>query len=80
MVSGASGTVGRALVHTLEAAGHTCIPYDRAKAGVSDYDRMNAYLQDEKPEAFYHLAVASKSTGLDNESWIVNYEWPSNTT
>lgn len=38
---------------------------------------MEDFVRREKPDVLFHLAIASKSTGKPNESWLVNYEWTS---
>jgi dTDP-4-dehydrorhamnose reductase len=37
---------------------------------------MEDFVRRERPNVLFHLAIASRSTGLANESWLVNYEWP----
>jgi dTDP-4-dehydrorhamnose reductase len=38
---------------------------------------MEDFVRQERPDALFHLAIASRSTGIANESWLVNYEWTS---
>lgn len=77
VVTGARGTVGRALMQQLQAAGHTPIAWDRAAVLIDNYAAMEAYLRREKADAVFHLAIASKPTGRANEGWLVDWHWPS---
>jgi len=38
---------------------------------------MEDFVRRERPDVLFHLAIASRSTGVPNESWLVNYEWTS---
>jgi len=38
---------------------------------------MEDFVRGERPDLLFHLAIASKSTGKPNESWLVNCEWTS---
>jgi dTDP-4-dehydrorhamnose reductase len=38
---------------------------------------MDDFVRQERPDVLFHLAIASRSTGVANESWLVNYEWTS---
>lgn len=77
VITGASGTVGSALTKFLQGENAEVIPWDRSKASINDYFEMEGLLKTVRPEVAFHLAVASQSTGIPNESWQVNYEWPS---
>lgn len=77
MITGASGAVGQALVHYLTVQGHTVIPWNRAEVAIDDYAAMEAYLTHHQPDVLFHLAVATQSTGRDNEGWWVTYHWTS---
>lgn len=77
IVTGASGTVGKALIEALEAAGHEAIAWDRARVSIEDYGEMKYFVESAHADIIYHLALASKPTGIQNESWLVNYHWPS---
>lgn len=77
LVTGAGGTVGRALVGRLERGGHRATPWDRGRVPIDDYHAMEAFVRAEAPDVIYHLAIASRPTGRAGESWLVNYEWPS---
>ncbi|HEU4407148.1 MAG TPA: sugar nucleotide-binding protein [Polyangiaceae bacterium] len=77
LVTGASGTVGRALVERLERGGHRAVGWPRERVPNDDYHAMEAFVRAEAPDVVYHLAVASRPTGRPGESWLVNYEWSS---
>ncbi len=77
IVTGANGTVGSAVVTYLESQGDTVIKWDRSKVPVDDYWAMHEYVKEHAPDVIYHFAIASNPTGLENEGWIVNYNWPS---
>jgi len=77
VITGMSGTVGRALSDYLTKKGHTVVGWDRSKVSIFDYNAMETFLKNEKPDGLYHLAVPSRGTGIPNESWAVNYQWTS---
>lgn len=76
VVTGANGTVGSVLKTLLEKRGDRVVGWDRAAVSVDDPRAMEEFLQKTDPEVLFHLAIPSKSTGRDNEGWIVNVEWP----
>jgi dTDP-4-dehydrorhamnose reductase len=76
LVTGASGTVGRALVARLEAAGRVT-KWDRAAVPIDRYGPMERFVRETGPDAIFHLAIASRPTGREGEGWLVNYEWTS---
>jgi dTDP-4-dehydrorhamnose reductase len=77
IVTGAHGTVGSALTRHLKQLGHQIVAWDRNVVPISRYQPMEDFVRQEKPDVLFHLAIASRSTGLPNESWLVNYEWAS---
>jgi len=77
LVTGRSGTVGRALVSRLEREGVRVVGWDRHAVPIDRYDAMARFVEDTAPDALVHLAIASSPTGRDNEGWLVNHEWPS---
>jgi dTDP-4-dehydrorhamnose reductase len=77
IVTGANGTVGRALSARLARAGATVIPWDRGRVPTDRYDAMERFVREARADVIFHLAVASQSTGRDNEGWHVTYEWSS---
>ena len=76
IVTGANGTVGTAVCAELARRGDTAVPWNRHDVPVDDADGMRRFLDAEQPDGVMHLAVASQSTGLENEGWLVNQQWP----
>jgi dTDP-4-dehydrorhamnose reductase len=77
IVTGANGTVGKVLTAVLERQGVQVVPWDRARIPIDAYQPMENFVREQKPDVLFHLAIASQSTGRENESWYVNYEWSS---
>ena len=80
LITGSTGTVGRALRAHLESAGWDVVGWNREDVPIDDYGRMEAYVGDAKPTALFHLAVASQPTQTPlpaEQAWQVNYEWTS---
>jgi dTDP-4-dehydrorhamnose reductase len=75
IITGASGTVGRALVHEIEAQGGTAIPWKRDQTPLDDYAAMEAFVRQHQPDSLFHLAVPSQSTGRVDEGRLVNIQW-----
>lgn len=75
LITGANGTVGRALSAQLSQNGHTAIPWNRAQTPLDDYAAMERFVREQHPDALFHLAVPSQSSGRENEGWWVNYHW-----
>ena len=76
IVTGAGGTIGSVLVKKLMKAGFQVVTWDRTSVPVNDPENMFRFLNNEQPDAIFHLAVASEATGLENEGYLVNVEWP----
>ncbi len=74
LVTGANGTVGRALCRLL---GTDAVPWDRERVPIDQYAPVEEFVRTVAPDVVFHLAIASRSTGRPNESRLVNYEWPS---
>jgi dTDP-4-dehydrorhamnose reductase len=77
LLTGATGTVGTAFRECAERHGAQVVPWNRGKVPVDAYQPMMDFVSAVKPDALVHLAIASRSTGRANESWLVNYEWTS---
>jgi dTDP-4-dehydrorhamnose reductase len=77
LITGASGTVGRALVARLAASGVRVTGWNRSEIPIDRYAPMERYVREISPDAIFHLAIASHPTGRDHEGWLVNYEWAS---
>ena len=80
IVTGARGTVGRALQQAIEQDGGQVVRWDRARVAIDDYAGMKAFVASVQPDAVFHLAAASQPTqphSAYEESWAVNYTWTS---
>jgi dTDP-4-dehydrorhamnose reductase len=77
IITGARGTVGSALTEQLTARGHQIVAWDRSVVPIDRYQPMEDFVRRERPDVLFHLAIASCSTGVPNESWLVHYEWTS---
>ena len=77
LVTGLRGTVGRALEAQLRGEGHEVIGWDRQAVPIDRYDAMDGFVARVSPDVLVNLAIASRPTGRDRESWLVNYDWPS---
>jgi dTDP-4-dehydrorhamnose reductase len=76
IITGINGAVGSGLREALSQAGWSIQSWDRSAVSVADRAAMRRFLEDQHPQVVFHLATASQPTGLANESWIVNVEWP----
>ena len=72
ILTGATGTLGRVLSGQLRAP----VAWDRARTPPLDEDAARAFILTEKPDAFFHLAIASKGTGMPDEGRRINMDWP----
>ncbi len=80
LITGSTGTVGRALTQRLEHAGWTWSRWDRSSIPIDDYAQMRTFVERERPDVLFHLAAASQpeQPGIDGrQSWRVNYVWTS---
>ncbi len=77
IITGTSGTVGQGLRHYLETRGDEVIAWNRAETPIDDYARMETFVRHHRPDVLFHLAVASQTTGRENEGWWVTYHWTS---
>lgn len=75
ILTGVNGAVGTGLKRHLEAQGHTVVGWDRRHVPIDDSAAMEAFIHDQHPDALFHLAIPSQSTGRENESWWVNHYW-----
>lgn len=77
LITGSNGTIGNKLKRFLEFCGAEVYTWDRKKTSIFDYHSMDEYIQNLNPDIVYHLAIASTLNKVENETWKVNYEWPS---
>lgn len=76
IITGINGAVGTALKAQLVAAGHLVVGWDRTAVLPNDLNAAEQFLQATQPDVLFHLAVASQSTGKENEGWLINVAWP----
>lgn len=76
LVTGSSGTVGKALTRKLIERNHPVFTWDRTLIPPGNPAATERYLDRIQPDLLFHLAIASTPTGIQNESRIVNCEWP----
>ncbi|MBK6484148.1 MAG: sugar nucleotide-binding protein [Chitinophagaceae bacterium] len=76
LLTGANGTIGMALRKLLNQNHIEVIGWNRDEVPVDDYQRMEDFVRETQPDFLFHLAFASKLTGIENETWKINYEWP----
>jgi dTDP-4-dehydrorhamnose reductase len=77
LITGANGTIGTQVTAWCRKNKIDYITWDRKSVKLDDYNSMESFISKNKPDVLLHLAVASEPTGIDNESWTVNYTWPS---
>jgi dTDP-4-dehydrorhamnose reductase len=75
LVTGAGGTLGRALTVAATAAGHRVTAWDRHACDPLAPAAHPRYVQAVAPDALVHLATASHPTGAPDEGRRVNLEW-----
>jgi dTDP-4-dehydrorhamnose reductase len=76
LITGAGGTVGRALTAHLHACGHAVVAWDRHRAAPEDVEAGRAYIETTRPDGIFHLAIPSQGTGRPNEGQLVHIDWP----
>jgi len=75
LVTGARGTVGRALTEALELWQFEVVAWDRAAAPPGDAEALARVFADVRPDLVYHLAVPSTPTGAADEGRLVSVTW-----
>ena len=76
VITGANGTIGSALRKYLTTQSQTIIPWDRKTFSVNNYHAAESFLRSTEPVVLFHLAIASQPIGIENESWLINSQWP----
>lgn len=77
IVTGANGVVGSAMVKYLRSVNVEVIKWDRKKVSPFIYNEMKEFIESVKPDILFHFAMNSSSSGIENESWKINYDWTS---
>lgn len=76
LVTGSNGTVGRALATCLEQRHDHWHGWSREAAPPCDEAAQAALLDEIRPDVVFHLAIASRPTGVADEGERVNVAWP----
>jgi dTDP-4-dehydrorhamnose reductase len=63
IVTGMNGTVAPVLAETLEVAGHTTVPWNRAQVPTDNREAISDFIHAEHPDWFFHLAIGSPDWG-----------------
>ena len=74
VVTGARGTVGKALVGHLRARGDLVVPWDRSAVPIDRYEPMERFVRESDADVVFHLALPSAPP---HDGWRVTYEWTS---
>ena len=77
LITGAGGTIGKVLCELLLRDNMEVIAWNRDQIPVDDYQRMEDFVRKVQPDILFHLAYASRLSGIENESWKINFEWTS---
>lgn len=77
LITGAGGTIGKVLCEQLERDNIEVITWKREHIPVDNYQRMEDFIRKVQPDILFHLAYASTLSGIENETWKINYEWTS---
>jgi dTDP-4-dehydrorhamnose reductase len=77
LITGANGTVGRALRAHLSSLDAEVVAWDRHAVPIDDYAAMESFVRGSGASVVFHLAIASQPSGRHDESWLVNYHWTS---
>lgn len=75
IITGMRGAVGRVLAEYLKEQEVMVVGWNRGEIPVDNEAAIRSYLSHKKPDYLFHLATASQSTGMENESWVVNVLW-----
>jgi dTDP-4-dehydrorhamnose reductase len=75
LVTGAGGTLGRALVRVARGEGIRVTAWDRAACDPLEPATHADHVAALAPDAIVHLATASHPTGVDDEGRRVNLDW-----
>lgn len=76
VVTGANGTLGKKLVAHLKSQGWDVVPWNRRAVPACDWHESELFLRRVDPDVVFHLAIASQPTGIQDEGWRINHDWP----
>lgn len=75
LVTGAGGTVGKALCDYLIQNQHEVVAWDRQAAVPGDTQAGVRLFNQVQPDVIFHLALPSQPAGLPDEGTVVNEKW-----
>ena len=76
LITGINGAVGTALHAHLTGLQEEVVGWDRTAVPPNDLSAAEQFLDTVRPDVLFHLAIASQSTGQQNEGWLINVAWP----
>jgi dTDP-4-dehydrorhamnose reductase len=76
LITGAGGTLGRAVVRAAEAAGDEALAWPREALDPLQPAAHAAWVAAQRVDAIVHLALASQPTGAQDEARRINVDWP----
>lgn len=76
LITGMNGAVGTALTAHLTSQQAEVVGWDRTAVHPNNLPAAEHFLDTVRPDVLFHLAVPSQATGLENEGWLINVEWP----
>lgn len=78
LITGSTGTIGKRLCLSLEAGNWEIIRWQRDSVSISDYFAMKEFVSIHQPDVLFHLAAITSFDEKERQNtWQVNYEWPS---
>jgi dTDP-4-dehydrorhamnose reductase len=77
IITGANGTVGRAMTAYLTSQGGQAIAWNRSQTPIDQYQPMFDFVRTHQPDTIFHFAIPSVGTTRDNEGWWVHQHWTS---
>jgi len=78
LLTGSGGTIGQGLSDFLRKQNMEVIVWNRKEISVDNYASMEKFISLINPDVLIHLAaVTSFDPELRKQSWLINYEWPS---
>jgi len=75
LLTGAGGTLGRAVAAAAAALGHQVLPWPRERLDPLQSATHRPWIEQQAPDAVMHLAVASQPTAAPDEGRRINVEW-----
>jgi dTDP-4-dehydrorhamnose reductase len=76
LITGAGGTLGRAVLRTAQAVGDEALAWPREALDPLRPEAHARWIEAQRVDAIVHLALASQPTGAEDESRRINVDWP----